>query len=124
MAFTTATANKILDKILKNADFTPATALYVSLHIGDPGDAGANEVTGGSYARQPIAFGTVAAKGCSNSADINFTLMPTATITHIGIWSASTAGTFWWGGPLGANKTVGAGDTFKLAAAAVTVTLT
>jgi hypothetical protein len=124
MSFTTATANNILNKILKNTDFTPATTLYVSLHTGDPGETGTSEATGGSYARQAITFGTISAKSGANSADINFTSMPAATLTHIGLWSAATGCTFWWGGSLAASKTVNAGDTFKLAAGAVTVTLT
>lgn len=124
MAFTTATANKILDKILKNTDFTPATTLYVSLHTADPADTGANEVTGGSYARQLATFNSAATKATTNVANVDFALMPAVTVTHVGIWSASTVGTFWWGGPLTASKVVPAGETFRISAADLDVTLT
>lgn len=124
MPFTTVTANKILDKILKNTDFTQATALYASLHTADPGESGTNEVTGGTYGRQAISFNTAATKATTNTATIDFTLMPVATVTHVGLWSAASGGTFWWGGTLTASKTTAAGDTLRIAAADFDVTLT
>ena len=51
------------------------TSAFVSLHTGDPGDTGANEVTGGAYARQgPIAFTNVGSNPtvASNSAHVKF----------------------------------------------------
>jgi hypothetical protein len=128
MAFTVATANKILNKILKGTDFTPPATMYLSLHTATPGDTGANEVAKGSsdYVRKAITFGTVANKACDNSAAIEFTNMPAADITHIGLWDAATAGSFWWGGQLsgGVTKSVAAGDTFRVNANDLDVTLT
>ena len=99
---------------------------YVSLHTGDPGETGANEVTGGSYARQAGSFGAAAAGAVTTTATIDFTGMPSATITHVGIWSASTAtasANFVWGGTLTASKSVGAGDTFRIATGDLDVSL-
>jgi len=124
MAFTTATANKILDKILTNTDFTPATTIYVSLHTGDPGDTGASEVTGGGYSRQAAAFESAATKHTQNSGEISFSNMPAALVTHLGLWGASSGGVFWWGGALTASKNVGDGDTLKIASGDLDVTLT
>lgn len=124
MPFLDATANKILDKIFSNTDFTHPTTVYVSLHTSDPGTDGSNEVTGGSYARQSAAFDSAASGATANSAEISFTDMPAATVTHIGIWDASTAGNFWWGGALTASKTTTSGDTFKISAGNLDVTLT
>lgn len=114
MPFTTAMANNILNKILRNTDFTPATALWASLHTADPVDNGQSEVTGGSYARQSISFSAASSKTTSQTADLNFTLMPACTVTHVGLWSASSGGTFQWGGVLTDSKTITAGDTFKI----------
>ena len=50
---------EILDHIFNNADAPSVTAVYVSLHTGDPADTGANELTGGSYARQAGSFGQI-----------------------------------------------------------------
>ena len=126
MAFTTSAANAIISKLLRNTDFTHPTAVYVSLHTGNPGETGTSEVTAGAnaYARQLASFTAPSTKASSNSADLIWTNMPATTITHIGIWSAATGGTFWWGGALAASKTTSAGDTFRIAAGDLDVTLT
>ena len=124
MPFTIATANKILDKILRNTDFTASTTLYASLHTADPGESGTSEVAGGSYVRKVIAFNAASSKATTNTATIDFEGMPVATVTHVGLWSASTAGTFWWGGALTASKTTASGDTLRIAASDFDVTLT
>ena len=122
MAFTTDTANKIIDCILRNQTLTPATTLYVSLHNGDPGNTGANEIT--SYTRQAITFSAASNKTTTNSGEITFTNMPAVTVSYVGLWSASVAGTFWWGSALAENKTTDSGDTFKIAAGDFDVSLT
>ena len=72
------------------AVLAPLTAIaYVSLHNADPGVTGANEITGGAYARQgTIAFANVGANPtvASNTAIVTF---PQAvgnwgTVTHFG----------------------------------------
>ena len=76
------------------AVLVPVTTYYLSLHTADPGLTGANEVTGGSYARQAIQF----ASGASTNSQA-FTLMPAeAGNLWIGIWTAVTVGTYKWGG--------------------------
>jgi hypothetical protein len=74
-------------------------ARFVSLHTAAPGDTGASEVSGGAYARQgPVSFANAGTNPtvASNTAVIQY---PTATanwgtITHFGIWSAVSGGTF------------------------------
>jgi len=125
MAFVTTTANAVLNAYLRGTVPTLPSGWYVSLHIADPGDTGANEVTGGSYARTAATFGTAAAaKAIANTSDVLFANMPAVTVTHIGIWSAATGGTFIWGGALAASKTTSAGDSLDIAIGALTVTLT
>lgn len=124
MPFTTETANKIINKILRNTDFVHPSAIYVSLHEGDPGQAGANEVIGGGYGRKLANFSAAANKTTSNTADIEFPDMPTATITHVGLWSAASGGNFWWGGSLTVSKALTTGDTLKIPAGDLNVTLT
>lgn len=114
MSFGNDLENKLLDYWLKATTFTKAK--YVSLHTADPGETGASEVTGGSYARQQVtnvnwdaAVGGVA----DNAAAITFANMPAATVTHAGVWDAVTAGNFDGGGALTASKVVGSGDTVE-----------
>lgn len=65
----------------------------VSLHTGDPGTTGANEVAGGSpaYARKTIAFN--AASGGSmddSSTPLVFDIPAGTTVTHAGYWDGAT----------------------------------
>lgn len=124
MPFTIATANKIIDKVLRGTDFTHPANLYVSLHTADPAQTGANEVTGGGYARKAVTFSAGSNKETSNTSDIEFTNMPTTTVTHIGLWSASTGGVYWWGGSLTVAKALTSGDTLKIPVGDLDVTLT
>lgn len=126
MALSAYLIPKLLDHVLKGASFTQPTNVYVSLHTADPGTTGASECTGGSYARQ-LASSSFAAAGASSkasNADINFAAMPACTVTHVGIWDASTVGNFLWGGSLSASKTVNSGDTFQLPSGQLTASLT
>lgn len=135
--------NKLTDLIFRGAAFTAPVTLYVSLHTADPLDAASGtEVTGGSYARVAItanttnwagtqsAASTAASSGTggqsSNNAAITFPA-PTAnwgSITHFGIFDASTSGNLLVFGALGTAKTVNNGDAApSFAAAALTVTI-
>ena len=117
---------KILDYVLRNtADWAPA-AVYLALHPADPVDAGSGaEVSGGSYARQAIAFDAAhATTGVTQNTDIEtFTSMPAATVTHIGIWDAASSGNLLFHTPVTSSKTVGSGDTISVAVGAITITL-
>lgn len=126
MAMSTALKNAILDKYLRNTNFS-ITTVYLSLHNGDPGATGANEITGGSYIRQAITFAAASGGVIATSADLTFLDMPADTVTHVGIFdSATTGGTnvFEQGGALTASKVVNAGDTFIIEAGDLSATFT
>ena len=114
--------NKVLDKVFRNTDFT-VTTLHVSLHTAAVGETGANEVTGGSYARQTATFDVAASGATANSGALNFTLMPAVTITDFGIWDAASVGNFLWGGVLAASKVVNLNDTVQFAIGDIDITL-
>lgn len=115
---------KILDKVFRNTDFT-VTNPYCSLHTADPGETGASEVTGGSYARQLMEMDAAHATNgtTQNTNTEDFTLMPAVTVTHVAFWDASSAGNCLWSGALSASKVVNSGDTFRIVAGALVVTL-
>ncbi len=83
-------------------DGLAAVAGFASLHSGDPSTTGANELTGGTpaYARKAITYAAASAGQRSNSAAITFDV-PATTVTHVGLWSAVTAGTFYGWYPAG-----------------------
>src|SRR4051812_26618256 len=84
-------------------DALAAVAVFVSLHTADPGSSGTSEVSGGSpaYARKAITW-TSAASGVLSASNAPVFDVPAATtVGWAGLWSASTAGTFYGGFPLG-----------------------
>lgn len=76
----------------------------VSLHTGNPGDTGANEVVGGTppYARQIPTWGT-AANGQINIASIGSHAIPAGTtLMFLGYWKDGATPVFKGFAPLGA----------------------
>jgi hypothetical protein len=76
---------------------------HISLHSGDPGTSGANELTGGSpaYARKAVTWTAAAAGVRDNNAALTFDVPAATTVFFIGLWSALTAGTFYGWFPVG-----------------------
>ena len=67
-------------------------ATYASLHTGDPGTTGANELSG--VTRQALTWNAGSADGVVTSQAVIFTLPAGTVLTHVGIWSAVTGGEF------------------------------
>ncbi|QLF84005.1 hypothetical protein SEA_UPYO_26 [Gordonia phage Upyo] len=67
---------------------------YISAHTADPGTTGANEVAAGpDYNRVQATFPTGAA-GSGTAPQVSIPIPAGVTVTHIGVWSAATGGTF------------------------------
>lgn len=102
-----------------------AGSLYVSLHTGDPGEAGnqsTSEATYTSYARVAVARSgagwTVSGGAVSNAAAITFPACTggSNTITHFGIGTdPSGAGTLLYSGALTGSLAVSTGITPQFA---------
>jgi hypothetical protein len=109
-----------------NAAVNAVTALigFLSLHTTDPGTTGANEVAGGSYARQAIAFGAASGGTAASSSGQTFTNMPSvAGNLWIGTWTLVSAGVYEWGGATAAvTGPIPAGASVVFATGAVTGT--
>jgi hypothetical protein len=120
------TENLALNWLLTSGAATRPTAWYLGLHTASPldDDSGANEISGGSYARQSIAF-TVALDTASNSATITFPAATATwgTISHISVYDASTGGNLLFHGAVTTSKTIESGDTFQVSASNLTITL-
>jgi hypothetical protein len=107
MGYTTAAENAAITGIKSGAT-------YISLHTGDPGTTGAAELTGGTYARVAVTWGTVASGSVTSTAAATINVPAANTITYWGLWSAATGPTFYFGGPLPASETFGASGTYSL----------
>jgi len=118
--------NALINAVLRNVSFTSPASVYVALFTTDPTDAGSGtEVSGGSYARVAATFGAPSGGVSTNSGTVSF---PTATgswgsVTHMGIYDASSAGNLLFHGALTVPKTVGNGDTVTFAIGSLSVTL-
>lgn len=100
MAFVDAALNVMVDAIA-------GAATYISAHTGDPGTTGANEVAGGSYARQQTTWGA-SSSGDRVGSQVSIPIPAGTTVTHWGLRSAASGGTFYGGWALGASEVFGA----------------
>src|SRR5689334_20087907 len=108
MALSPAGRNIALDAVGAAAD-------YVSIHSGDPGTTGANELAGGSYARQAKTWNAASGGNLDDSNAPTFNIPPNASISHFGLWDSPTGGTFLGGGTLSTPETYSAaGGTYQL----------
>ena len=118
--------NALINAVLRNTTYTSPATVYVSLWTSDPTDAGSgNEVSGGSYARTSVTFGSPSNGVTSNDADVSFPQATASwgTVGWIGLNDASTSGNLLFHTPLDTSKTIDSGDIFKIASGSLTVTL-
>lgn len=118
MSFSNYLENKVLLHVFGATAYTAPATLYVGLYTSDPGETGSGtEVSGGSYARQTIAF-TVTDNQASNTAVVEF---PTAsaswgTVTYAAISDAVSGGNMLAYGALTTSKTIASGDVLRIPA--------
>ena len=94
--------------------------LYASLHSADPGATGANE---SSASRLAVAFSVDADGDLTLPATLAFTGgAASGACTHVGLWSASTAGIFRGGFALSGDQTFNASGEYNVTALTITGT--
>lgn len=126
MSFSNYLETEILDHVFAGAAYTaPGThylALFTAVADGETGSV--TEVSGGGYARQTVAF-TTSGNTTSNNAAVEF---PTATanygtVTHVGVYDASSSGNLMAYATLSASKTIETGDVFRVPSGDLDITL-
>jgi len=118
--------NALINGTLRATSYTAPTTVYLALYLTDPTDADVGtEVSGGSYVRQSITFGSPSNGVTSNSVAIEFPQATAAwgTIQYIGIRDGLTGGNLLYHTALNASKEIASGDIFKITAGNLTVTL-
>lgn len=118
----------LLDWMMTTGSATRPTAWYVALYTAAPSDSGGGtEVSTGGYSRKSVAFDAASSPGgtTSNSGVVSWTASGAnyGTVTHIGIFDASTSGNLLWHGALTASKVVNDGDTLEFAVGNIDLTL-
>lgn len=109
--------NEILDHILATGSYTAPTAVYVGLSTASfADDNSGTELSGSGYARVAATFGAAASGTASNSAAIEFSAATGSwgTVSHFGIFDASTAGNLLIHGAFTASKVIASGDILKI----------
>lgn len=110
--------NEILDHILGTGAYTMPTTVYVGLSTGSFNDDNSGtELTGNGYARVSISFGAAASGTASNDAAVEFSAATGSwgTVSHFGLFDASSSGNLLIHGALTASKVIESGDILKIA---------
>ena len=116
-----------LNYLFTTTSVTRPTAWYIALFTSNPAeDASGTEVStsGTAYARQSATF-TVSGNEATNSAAIEF---PTATasygtVTHVGVFDASSAGNLIAYAALTTSKAIDTGDVMRIPSSDLDVTM-
>ena len=126
MSFSNFLETEILDHVFAGAAYTAPGTKYLALFtaVADGETGSVTEVSGGGYARQSVAF-TTSGNTTSNNAAVEF---PTATgnygtVTHVGVYDASTSGNLMAYAALSSNKTIETGDVFRVPSGDLDITL-
>ena len=124
-ALVTTEANRLLDASLGVASYTaPTGSMKLALATSSSSAATAGtEVTGGSYARQNIVFGSASAGSTSNTGAVTYTNMPTATVTNVDVYDSNGTPRRAYFGPLTVSKSTVLGDTLSFAISSITISL-
>ena len=118
---------RVLTWLFTGDAVTRPSSFYVALFTSNPAeDASGTEVstTGTAYARQSVTF-SVSGNTATNTAAIEF---PTATasygtVTHVGVYDASTAGNLIAYAALTTSKAIDTGDVMRVPANDLDVTM-
>jgi hypothetical protein len=125
MSFTNHLETELLDFAFTTGTATRPTAWYVALYTAAPNDAGGGtEVSGSAYARQSVAF-SVSGNTASNTGAVEY---PTSTgsygtVSHVGVFDASTGGNLLAYSALNVAKAIATGDVFRIPAGDLDITL-
>jgi hypothetical protein len=127
MSFSNFLETEILDHVFGGNAYTAPGTLYLALFTSNPAEDGSGtevSTSGTAYARQSVAF-TVSGNTATSSSAVDF---PTATanfgtVTHVGVYDASTAGNLMAYAALTSSKTIETGDVFRVPAGDLDITL-
>jgi hypothetical protein len=127
MSFSNYLETKVLDHVFGGTAYTAPSTLYLALFTANPNEDGSGtevSTSGTAYARQSVAF-TISGNTASNTAAVEY---PTATanygtVSHIGIYDASSAGNLIAYAALTSSKAIETGDVFRVPTGDLDITL-
>jgi hypothetical protein len=116
----------LLNAVFRNTSYTSPATVYVALYTAAPSDAGGGtEVTGNGYSRQSASFNAPSGGSIANTGAVTFTASGGAwgTVSHFGVFDASSGGNLLAWNSLNASKTIADGDSAEFASGALTISL-
>lgn len=126
MSFSNTFETHVLQYVFTADSVTRPTAWYVGLFTADPTDtgSGATEISGNNYSRVSATF-SVSGATATTTAAVEFAAATGSwgTISHIGIFDASSGGNLIAHSALSASKAIGTGDVFRIPTGDLDVTL-
>lgn len=138
-------STNILNKALKNTNWTHPSTVYLTLYLSNPtaADTGTEVATAGTgYVRLPITFGsvvdvtlslydiktgaaeTLTRKGLRSAADVTHAIATAdwGLVSHIGLRTAATGGNLLYFGPVTNPRTILANDRLIVRADDIVIT--
>lgn len=118
---------KFLDHFTGTASTSAPSAVYIGLSTGSLADDNSGtELSGSGYTRKVIAFASASSGSIANNSAVEF---PTATgswgtVSHFGIYDASSSGNLLFHGAFSASKAIASGDILKVASGSLTISAT
>jgi hypothetical protein len=127
MSFSNYLETELLDHVFAGNAYTAPSTLYLALHTANPDEDGSGtevSTSGTAYARQSASF-TVSGNTATTSAAIEYSTATASfgTVSHVGIWDASTGGNLIAYAALTSSKTIETGDVFRVPAGDLDITL-
>lgn len=112
-----------LNHALRNTATSSPGTVYMGLNSADPGETGANELSGSGYARQAMSFAAAVSKIAATDAGVTFSASGgDLTASFWTIWDAASGGNCIAAGSLAATTTITDGESRTFAAGTLTVT--
>jgi hypothetical protein len=127
MSFSNYLETELLDHVFTNSAYTAPSTLYLALHTASPDEDGSGtevSTSGTAYAREAVTF-SVTGNTATTSAAVEYATATAnfGTVTHVGVWDASTAGNLIAYAALTTSKTIETGDVFRVPAGDLDITL-
>jgi len=127
MSFSNHLETEILDHVFGGNAYTAPGTLYLALHTANPDEDGSGtevSTSGTAYARETVTF-TVSGNTATTDAAVEYATATAnfGTVTHVGVWDASTAGNLLAYAALTSSKTIETGDVFRVPAGDLDITL-
>lgn len=132
-SFSDYTENSVLDLIFGNTAFVPSGTLHFALSVtdfGDDGTSGDEPPAASGYSRaaatnNKTTFSNASGGSLDNDVDIQWVEASDdwGIMAYLGIFGQASGGPFYGGGDLTVTKTILSGDTAKVSAGNLTVTL-